>query len=74
LEILLLGQQLTSLQRRGNQPVRAARIETRTLGVLATKRKAVTQQPTAQLREVVRWFQPETVLKWQRERVRRTWR
>jgi len=54
--------------------VRPERIEKLTLAVLAAKLKALTQRPTKQLGEVIRLFQPETVLKWHRELVRHKWR
>jgi hypothetical protein len=49
------------------------RVKKLTLAVLTAKLKAVTQRPTKQLGEIIRLFQPETVLKWHRERVRRKW-
>ena len=33
----------------------------------------MTKQPTTQLQEIIRLLQPETVLKWHRELVRRKW-
>jgi hypothetical protein len=44
-----------------------------TLGVLATKFKRTTHQTANQLQGVIRIFQPETVLRWHRELVRRKW-
>jgi hypothetical protein len=69
LEILLLRQQLAIVQRKLSQPVRPARLEKLTLAVLVVKLKAMTKQPTSQLQEVMRLFQPETVLKWHRKLV-----
>jgi hypothetical protein len=74
LEILLLRQQLTILQRKLDKSVRPERAEKLTLAVLAAKLKMVTQRPTKQLGETLRLFQPETVLKWHRELVHRKWR
>ena len=65
LEILILRQQLSILQRKHKHPIRPSRVEKLTLGVLATKFKQTTHQTTNQLRDVIRIFQPETVLGWQ---------
>jgi len=73
LEILILRQQLSILQRKLNHPIKPNRAEKLTLAVLAAKLKAVTQRPTSQLKDVIRIFQPETVLRWHRELVRRKW-
>lgn len=73
LEILLLRQQLDILERRLDKPVRLSKVEKLTVAVLAAKLKATTKQSTARLRAVIRLFQPETVLKWHRELVRRQW-
>lgn len=81
LEILILRQQLSILQRKHKHPIRPSRVEKLTLGVLATKFKRTTHQTTNQLRDVIRIFQPETMLGWQsfprtigdRELVRRKW-
>ena len=73
LEILLLRQQLVILERKLDKPVRPSRIEKLTMAVVAAKLKATTKHSTAQLREVIRLFQPETVLKWHRDLVRRKW-
>src|SRR5688572_2301522 len=73
LEILLLRQQLEILQHRLDKAVRPERVEKLTLALLAAKLKGLTQPPTKQLGEVIRLFQPETVLKWHRELVRHKW-
>ena len=73
LEILILRQQLTILQRKYNKPIKPNRAEKMILGVLATRLKRITNQSTAGLRAVIRIFQPETVLRWHRELVRRKW-
>ena len=62
LEILILRQQLSILQRKHKHPIKPSRIEKLTLGVLATKFKGITRQTANQLRDVIRIFQPETVL------------
>ncbi len=74
LEILLLRQQLTILQHRLYKSIRPERVEKLTLAILAAKLKNITQRPTTQLGDIIRLFQPETVLKWHRELVRRKWR
>lgn len=53
--------------------VRANRAEKMTLALLTAKLKEVIQQPARRLRDVIRIFQPETVLGWHRELVRRKW-
>lgn len=73
LEILVLRQQLSILQRKLNHPIRPNRVEKMTLAVLTTQIKRITHQTTHQLRAVIRIVQPETVLGWHRELVRRKW-
>ena len=81
LEILVLRQQLSILQRKLNHPIKPSRAEKLTLAVLSAKLKEITQRPTSQLQNVIRIFKPETVLRWQsfprtigdRKLVRRKW-
>ena len=73
LEILILRQQLSILQRKHKHPIKPSRVEKLTLGVLSTKFKRTTHQTANQLRGIIRIFQPETVLRWHRELVRRKW-
>ena len=73
LEILLLRRQLAILERKLDKPGRPNRAEKLTLAVLTARLKKVTQKPASELRDVIRIFQPETVLKWHRELVRRKW-
>jgi len=73
LEILILRQQLAILQRKLNSSIRPSRVEKMTLAVLTTKFKQAAHRPTRQLRNVIRIFQPETVLNWHRELVRKKW-
>jgi hypothetical protein len=73
LEILILRQQLSILQRKINHPIKPSRAEKLTLAVLTAKLKAVTERPTRQLQDIIRIFQPETVLRWHRKLVRRKW-
>ena len=73
LEILLLRQQISILLRNNNQPVCATRIEKLTLAVIAARLKELTHRSASQLGEFIRLFQPETVLGWHRELVRRKW-
>lgn len=65
LEILMLRQQLSILQRKLNHPIKPSKIEKLTLAVLTTKFKQTTRQTANQLRDVIRIFEPETVLRWQ---------
>ena len=81
LEILVLRQQLSILQRKLNHPIKPSKIEKLTLAVLTTRFKQTTCQTANQLRDVIRIFEPETVLSWQsfprtigdRELVRKKW-
>ena len=73
LEILLLRQQISILLRNHDQPVRATRFEKLTLAVIASRLKKLTHRSAKQIEEFIRLFQPETVLGWHRELVRRKW-
>ena len=81
LEILILRQQLSILERKKQHPIKPCKIEKLTLGVLTNKFKQTTHQTANQLRGVIRIFRPETVLRWQsfprtigdRELVRKKW-
>jgi len=73
LEILILGQQLAILQRKQEKPVKPNRTEKMMLAILTAKLKAVTRWSTGQLRSILRIVQPETVLGWHRDLVRRKW-
>ena len=73
LEILLLRHQLAILERKQTKLVRASHAEKLILAVLAIKLKARTKRTIKELGEVIRIIQPETVLNWHRELVRRKW-
>jgi putative transposase len=73
LEILLLRQQISILLRNHDQPVYATRCEKLTLAVITARLKELTHRSASQLGEFIRLFQPETVLGWHRELVRRKW-
>lgn len=73
LETLLLRQQISILLRNQDQPVCATRFEKLTLTIIAARLKELTHRSASQLGEFVRLFQPETVLGWHRELVRRKW-
>ena len=73
LEILVLRQQLAILQRKCHKSVIPNRAEKLTLAILAAKLKQATQRPTDQLRDVIRIFQPQTVMRWHQELVRHKW-
>jgi putative transposase len=73
LELLLLRRQLVMVERHLDRPVRPSRIEKLTVAVVAAQLKTITNRSAAGLREVIHLFQPETVLKWHRELVRRQW-
>ena len=73
LEILILQHQLNLLARKQKKLIQATRAEKLTLAVLVAMLKAHTGQPAHQLANLIRLFQPETVLKWHRALVRRKW-
>ncbi len=73
LEILILRHQLDILERKRTHPIKVSNAEKLTLVVLTNKLKNLGDRSASQLRNVVRIFQPETVLKWHRELVRRKW-
>ena len=73
LEILILRHQLDILERKQKRLVRPNRAENLILAILAARLMKTTKRPVDQLRDVVRIFQPETVLRWHRELVRRKW-
>ena len=73
IEILILRHQLDILERKQNHPIRPSKAEKLTLAVLTEKLKKMSNRPASQLRNIVRLFQPETVLKWHRELVRHKW-
>ena len=70
---IALRHQLRLLQRRSPRPPRLSRWEQLTCAVLATKRSRLTTGPRGRLARAILLVQPETVLKWHRELVRRTW-
>ena len=73
LEILILRHQLDILERKQTQPIKISKAEKLTLSVLINRLKTMGNRSSGQLRNVLRIFQPETVLKWHRELVRRKW-
>ena len=73
LEILILRHQLNIVARKQHKPIKPTRTEKLILAVLVHKLKQQTHRSTQQLQEIVRIFQPETVLRWHRELVRRKW-
>ena len=73
LEILLLRQQVSILLRNRDQTVRATPVEKLTLAVFTARLKEITNRSIKELGEIIRLFQPETVLHWHRELVRRKW-
>ena len=73
LEIALLRHQVRLLQRRSPNPPRLSRWEKLTVAVLAAKLARLTTGSRSRLSRAVLLVQPETVLKWHRELVRRKW-
>ena len=73
LQLALLRQQLRVLERKAKTKPRVSRPEKLMLVALTTQFQAQTQRWQQRLRDVVLLVQPETVLKWHRELVRRKW-
>jgi putative transposase len=73
LEIMILRYQLDMAERKLQTPLKPTRAEKLALAVLVTKLKQGTRWPASQLRDLIRLFQPETVLRWHRQLVRRKW-
>jgi putative transposase len=73
LEILLLRHQLVTAQRQLHHPPRLQLVEKLTLAVLTVKFKILSHRSLNQLRDLIHLVQPETVLRWHRELVRRKW-
>ncbi len=73
LEIALLRHQLRLSQRRSLRPPRLSCWEKLTLAVLVAKLSRLTSGTQGRLACAVLLVQPETVLKWHRELVRRKW-
>jgi len=73
LEILILRQQLSILQRKHNSPIKPNRVEKITLAVLTARLKRITHRSANQVGDIIRIFQPETILRWHRELVHREW-
>ena len=73
LQIALLRQQLRMLERKSKTKPRLSRPEKLILVTLVTRLKAQTQRFHEALGEAVLLVQPDTVLKWHRQLVRRKW-
>jgi hypothetical protein len=73
LQILLLRRPLEIVQRKLDQPLRVSRAEKFALALLTFQLKPVTGQSVKDLSDVIRSFQPETVLKGHCELLRRKW-
>ncbi|HWE63308.1 MAG TPA: hypothetical protein VHB98_16450 [Chloroflexota bacterium] len=71
LEILLLRRQLAILQRTQPRPPRLTRWEKLGLAVRISKLRYLPATSRSRVRESLRLFTPETVLKWHRDLVRR---
>ena len=71
LEIIILRHQLNILERKHNQIVRSDRADRMILGILADRLKRFSGLSNSKLSDIIRIFQPETVLRWHRELVRR---
>jgi putative transposase len=73
LEILILRRQLAILQRHNQRVVRPDRDDKVILAFLTKQFKHIKQMTTKQLRDVIFIVQPDTVLRWHRDLVRRKW-
>lgn len=73
LQIALLRQQLRVLKRKAKAKPRLSRPEKLMLVTLTTRLQIQTRHWHKRLREDILLIQPETVLKWHRELVRRKW-
>jgi transposase len=73
LEILILRHQLDILARKQKTPIKPNHAEKMTLAVLANKLKQASNRSAHQLSDIIRIFQPATVLKWHRQLVKRKW-
>jgi hypothetical protein len=73
LQTALLRLQLCILERKTKTKPRLSRPEKRMLVALMTRLQLQTRQWQQRVREVALLVQPETILKWHRELVRRKW-
>jgi putative transposase len=73
IEILLLRRQLTILQRTQVRPLRLTRWDRLTLAVFANRLTRLGGSARTRLGACLLLVKPETVLRWQRDLVRRTW-
>jgi hypothetical protein len=73
LQILLLRRQLDIVTCKLDKSPPISRADKFMLALLAFKLKRATRWTVRQFEDVIRIFQPETVLKWHRELVRRKW-
>jgi putative transposase len=73
IQIALLRQQLRVLERKAKTKPRLSRPEKLMLVALMTRLQTQTRQWQQRVREAILFVQPETVLKWHRELVRRKW-
>jgi hypothetical protein len=73
LEVIVLRHQLAVMTRLHAKPVKPNRAEKMTLAVVTKKLRQSRNHSTNQLRRVIRIVQPEIILRWQRELVRRKW-
>src|SRR5579872_6037854 len=73
IEILLLRQQLRIVDRKQPRTYQLSRWDKLNIAVLTARFKAITTGGRERLRDVIRLVQPETVLRWHRDLVRRKW-
>jgi len=73
LEIILLRQQVRTLQRKVKTPLRVSEPERMVLATLVEMYRQSTAGARQHLHQVMLIFKPDTVLRWHRELVRRKW-
>lgn len=74
LEILVLRHQLDILERKQKRRITPNRAEKLFLALLTARLKQATNRPASLLRDVIRIFQPDTLLRWHRDLFRLYWR
>ncbi len=73
LEILVLRQQLAIMQRKQDQTGKPTRGEKVLLATMAGRLKAMSGMPAHKMGGVLRLIQPQTVLRWHRDVLRKKW-
>src|SRR5687768_3907541 len=72
-ELLLLRQQLLTVRRHQKRGPTITRTEKLLLLSLVEQLRPIVERPKAQREQLIRVFQPDTLLRWHRELVKRKW-